>query len=72
MWRMDWYSSATPLAPSMSRAVRAISRAWKHALRFAMLTCTGVTLPASLRRPRRKFISCAFVISVSMCASLAW
>lgn len=41
---MTWYSSHTPLPPSMSRACRAMSSAFPHELRFSIDTASGGAL----------------------------
>ena len=52
MCRMTGYSSEIPLAPRIVRAVRQISSASRMLLSLPRLTCSGRSVPASLRRPR--------------------
>src|SRR5258708_1264234 len=62
MWRKMGYSSATPLAPRMSRAMRAHSRAIQTLFRLAMEMCCGAALSLSLRRPTCSTSNCPLVI----------
>ena len=71
MCRITGYSFTMPLAPSTSRARRAISSAWPTLLRFASDTCSGRTWPASFSWPSRHARSWALVISFTMWTSFA-
>src|SRR6059058_1053316 len=72
MWRITGYSFTIPLAPRMSRASRAVSRAAATFARLASETCSGRIVPASFIRPSRQARSCPLVISVSMWTSFCW
>src|SRR6185437_8255683 len=70
--RIGGYSSVTPLAPSTVRACLAMSSADRTLVILATLTCTGLTEPASLSRPRCSASSCERYRSAAIQLSLAW
>src|SRR6266581_4266275 len=71
MWRPAWYSSVMPLAPRISRARRAHSRATQILFLLPIEICAGVARPSSLRRPSRSARSCALVISLAIQTSFS-
>src|ERR1043165_4748153 len=81
MWRITGYSSDTPFAPRMSRAMRADSRAMLTLFILPIETWCGFSLPWSFNRPICSARSWPFVISViihaslfctSWCAAIGW
>ena len=72
MCRITGYSSEMPLAPRMVRAVRQISIASRVLFSLPKDTWSGVSVPASLRRPRCRASRVPLPSSSAMSASLAW
>src|SRR6516162_9427978 len=69
---MTGYSSVIPFAPRIVLACLAMSMAVRTLAIFARLTCSGVSGPASLSRPRCRASNCALVRSANIHASLPW
>jgi len=61
--RITWYSSQMPLPPIMSRAVRAISKAFPLEFRFKMEIISGATFPSSFKRPTWKIHNEIYTLS---------
>src|SRR5205823_2356938 len=70
MWRITGYSSETPFAPRMSRAIRADSRAMFTLFIFPIETWCGFSFPWSFSRPICSARSWPLVISVIIQDSL--
>mmetsp|Transcript_31908 Transcript_31908/g.92696 ORF Transcript_31908/g.92696 Transcript_31908/m.92696 type:complete len:264 (-) Transcript_31908:397-1188(-) len=69
---MMWYSSLMPLPPSMSLAVRAMSRALPQEFRFTREIISGACWPWSMSRPTWRLPWRPREISVAMSANFFW
>src|SRR3954452_17825554 len=72
MWRMTWFSSSTPLPPSMSRASAITSRAVRVLWNLARPAIVSESRPSSSRRASCMQYSCMPVTAASIRTSRSW